>query len=390
MPYLAEKAGSMKIRYLLNHVFGRGGTIATTIASANLLADRGHDVEIASVVRRVEAGPFRVDPKVSVVFLTDQREGQPDRSSLEAREPSTVAPADERRSRVYSALTDRRLRSYLAQADGVVVGTRPALNLAVSRWTDSAVRVGQEHVSLRRHEDAGRSLTLAAMREWYPSLDALVTLTTQDADDYRRFLPDLDVSTIPNAVHTLNMGLRSSTSAKEIVTAGRLTGAKGFDRLITAYARIAASYPDWNLRIYGSGPAEADLRRRVQELQMVDSIHLPGFAENLPQRMSQAGFFAMTSHFEGLPMVMLEAMGVGLPVVAYDCGSGSRDLISNGYNGFLVSDGAEEVLADSLSQLMHSESLRKDMGARSLEIAGRYEPSVIAERWEELFEQAGK
>lgn len=389
MSYLAEKAGLMKIAYLLNHVLGRGGTIATTIANANVLADRGHDVEIVSVVRRVESGPFRVSPKVSVVFLTDQRKDQPDHSALEAKEPSTMAPADERRSRVYSALTDRRLQSYLAQADGVVVGTRPALNLAVSTWTESAVRVGQEHVSLRRHEQAERSLTLAAMREWYPGLDALVTLTTQDADDYRRFLPDLNVSTIPNAVHTLNLSLRSPTTGKVVITAGRLTGAKGFDRLISAYARIAASFPDWNLWIYGSGPAEAGLRRQVQELEMGGSIHLPGFSEDLPQRMSQAGIFAMTSHFEGLPMVMLEAMGVGLSVVAYDCGSGSRDLISTGYNGFLVSDGAEEVFADSLSQLMRSQSLRETMGARSLEVAGRYEPSVVATMWEDLFEQAG-
>ena len=122
---------------------------------------------------------------------------------------------------------------------------------------------------------------------------------------------------------------------------------------------------------------------------MGGSIHLPGFSEDLPQRMSQAGIFAMTSHFEGLPMVMLEAMGVGLSVVAYDCGSGSRDLISTGYNGFLVSDGAEEVFADSLSQLMRSQSLRETMGARSLEVAGRYEPSVVATMWEDLFEQAG-
>jgi glycosyltransferase involved in cell wall biosynthesis len=96
----------------------------------------------------------------------------------------------------------------------------------------------------------------------------------------------------------------------------------------------------------------------------------------------------MSSRKEGFPMVLLEAMSVGLPVVSYDCPTGPRDIIREGVDGYVVPDGDGDALATALSRLMEDPELRKAFGAAAVEGAARYDIATIAGRWEELLAEA--
>jgi len=374
----------MHVRYLLNNVFASGGTISTTISTANQLVERGHQVEIASVLRRKDAPSFHIDPRVAVTVLTDTRRGSPDRVLRSRTAPSTEDPADETRAYTHSQLTDQRIRAWLQQADGVIIGTRPSLNLMVAKYgSGSAVRIGMEHVNLHRHRQTSPDFQLPAMAKWYPCLDAFVTLTNSDAADYREMLPTTRIETIPNAANTLAANLSAATTNPVIISAGRLVSQKGYDRLIAAFARVAFGFPDWQLHIYGGGETWPfdDL---IQELGMQKQIRMMGFTQSLPTTMSEAGIFAMASRFEGMPMVMLEAIGVGLPVATYDFHSGASELTIDGENGFLVADDDEVALGAALAQLMSDPALRQRMGGRSKEFAEQFHPDIVMARWESL------
>jgi glycosyltransferase involved in cell wall biosynthesis len=96
----------------------------------------------------------------------------------------------------------------------------------------------------------------------------------------------------------------------------------------------------------------------------------------------------MSSRKEGFPMVLLEAMSAGLPVVSFDCPTGPRDIIREGVDGYVVPDGDGDALAHALSRLMDDADMRRAFGAAAVEGAARYVLGTIAHRWEELFAEA--
>jgi glycosyltransferase involved in cell wall biosynthesis len=295
-----------------------------------------------------------------------------------------IHPKD-RRYRSFSLLSDAKLLRYLRSArDGVLVGTRPGINLAIARFApSSAVRVGQDHLNLGRYAPELQD----AMARRYPSLDAVTALTEETAEGYRGLLRgQTRVEVIPNGARPPD-GKRAGLDAKVVVSAGRLTGQKGFDRLLPVWAAVSGKHPDWELRIYGEGRRKRRLRRQIRELGLDGRARLMGYSSRLPDELAAASIYVMASRYEGFPMVLLEAMSVGLPVVSFDCPTGPSDVISDGVDGFVVPDGDGDALAGAITELVEDPGKRRAFGAAALEKAASYDPAVVAARFEALLEE---
>jgi glycosyltransferase involved in cell wall biosynthesis len=264
------------------------------------------------------------------------------------------------------------------------VGTRPALNLLVA---DAAgrhlVAVGEEHMHLHKHNAS----ILAAIKRRYGALDAAVTLTDGDRAAYVRLLGRATrIESIPNAVAPIGGG-NAPLTAHTVLAVGRMSSQKGFDRLIRAFALIADEQPDWNLRICGGrGHAQERLERLIATKGLQDRVKLAGRTRQVGNELARASIYALSSRFEGLPMVMIEAMSKGVPVVAFDCPTGPRDVIRNGVNGILVPDGDEAALARAMLELMRDEDERRRLGAAGAERALDYSLGEIGPRWDALIQ----
>ena len=376
---------AVKIRFLLMNAYSVGGTIRATYNTAAGLADR-HDVEIVSVYQRRPSSRFRPDPRVPVRALSPEVPGD-ERGRLDGlwtKVPSVLIPASERRYRNFTALTDLRLAGYLRSLrDGVLVTTRPGLNVAAARLAGpGVVVVGQEHLYLANHP---RPLRRSIARA-YPRLDLVSALTERDADDYRNLLRGRTrVVRMPNAVPEVLP--RASGDSKVIVAAGRLTPQKGFDRLIPAFAAVAERHPDWRLRIFGSGTERPLLEGLVKRYRLADQVSLMGYTDRLWEEMAGAAMYVLSSRNEGFPMVLLEAMAVGLPVVSFDCRNGPADMITHGVDGLLVPQGDVARLATSICSLIEDPVLRSIMGNAARRTAATYDLPTICTRWEQLFEE---
>ena len=125
-------------------------------------------------------------------------------------------------------------------------------------------------------------------------------------------------------------------SNKNILCVGRLTHQKGFDLLIPAWAKIADQLLGLKVTIVGSGEDEQMLKQMAYNLGVAESIIFAGQQKDMDSFYRKASFFCMSSRFEGLPMVLLEAQSYGLPIISFDCDTGPAELIDDGVNGFLI------------------------------------------------------
>ncbi|GHC58501.1 glycosyltransferase [Streptomyces cinnamoneus] len=383
----------MKIEFLLHNAYGIGGTIRSTVNLAAALADR-HDVRIVSVNRPTDEPELALDPRVRLTSLVDLREG--------TETGEHAAPLNQRPSEVFrderidngrmaaTALTDERVAAHLAATDAdVVIATRPKLIGYLAQYGEGRpyLRLGQEHLT---HEAHVAELH-AVMDPAIAALDAFTTVSEADAGHYRRALPDAGarILCVPNAVPAPAAAPSDGTS-KLIVSAGRLVAVKRYDRLIDAFAKVAAERPDWNLRIYGRGPAKAKLRRQIEDLGLYERITLMGARSPIETEWSKGAVAAVASDAESFGMTIVEAMHAGLPVVATDCPHGPREILTDGTDGVLVpldGSGTVDAYADALLRLTGDAGLRARLGSAARTAAHRYEPAAVARRYEELFEE---
>ncbi|WP_329075558.1 glycosyltransferase family 4 protein [Streptomyces niveus] len=381
----------MKITFLLFDAYGISGTIRTTANLATALAER-HHVEIVSCYRTAERMAVPVDPRVRVRDLVDLR---PDARDATGAEPAlqalgAVCPYDT----VYasrtppSALGEQRLARFLRRTDSeVVIATRPYLMcfLAEHGRTDAYLRIGQEHLTRASHgEELRRELDAALDR-----LDAFVTVSEGDALAYDRALPvrHVLITHIPNCCPAPEVEAATGTS-RIVVAAGRLVPAKRHDRLIGAFAKVAARHPDWSLRIYGSGPQQAALRRRIDELGLHAHVFLMGSHTPIDTEWAKGAIAAVSSDTEAFGMPIVEAMRLGVPVVATNCDYGPREIISHGRDGHLVPahGPVEDHLADALCRLIGNDAERFRMAEMARRTARHFLPDRIARQYEALIE----
>ena len=364
-----------------------GGTTRTVINLAGYLS-KHYDVELVSVTRRKRESFFPFPAEVRVLSLNDRyaKIGLRWRlvRGLLGRCPSLLVHEHDRRYASFSLWTDLLVLNYLKGATGVLITTRPGLNILAARHAPFGVRtIGQEHMNLGTKGAVMR----ADMQRYYPRLDALAVLTETDRRDYvglfRSGAPP--VVLLPNAVPAIDGG-RADPTRKTVVAAGRLTRQKGFDRLIPAWSQIAHTHPDWRLEIYGSGRERGALQQLVDQLGLSETVRLMGRTTRLGHAFANSSIFVLSSRREGLPMVILEAMSKGLPVVSFDCPTGPAEIVVNDHNGVLVPDGDIPALTEALRHLIEDDEQRARLGNGALDTAARYDIEAIGERWTELID----
>ncbi|GAA2387801.1 glycosyltransferase family 4 protein [Nonomuraea africana] len=370
----------MKIRYLLLHAYGTGGTIRTVLTQAGWMAEAGHEVEVVSAVRRRTTPGFPIPNGVRLCALVDQRAGIAAprlHSRVLRRLRGHVVPRGEPAAAYFTPEVEAAIARWMrGLSEGVLVTTRPALNLLAVRHASSRVlMVAQEHMNYASHRQAVQR----AIRRGYGRFDAVTVLTETDRADYERVLPGARIVRIPNAVHPMERALADHTSTIA-VAAGRLVPQKGFDLLIPAFQRATEAHRDWRLRIFGAGVKRAELAALA-----APRVELMGRSDAFHRELAASALYVLSSRFEGLPMVMIEAMAHGLPVVAFDCPTGPREVITHDVDGVLVPPQDVDALARAITELIEDEPRRRRLGAQAVRTVEAYSTRTVAPKWLELF-----
>ena len=213
-------------------------------------------------------------------------------------------------------------------------------------------------------------------------LDRFIVLTREDAAAWKEVR---QVVAIPNPL-SFNVGSQSLLTSKRVIAVGRYVYQKGFDMLLRAWKIVEGQNAEWQLDVYGDGD-RAPYESLMEELGIDrERCRLNGPTQHIQEEYVNSSVFVVSSRFEGLSMAMLEAISCGLPLVAFACPCGPRDVIDDGENGFLVENGNIEQLAEKMLFLMEHPQERAMMGEQAKRKSEQYKIENLAKTWQNLFE----
>jgi glycosyltransferase involved in cell wall biosynthesis len=211
----------------------------------------------------------------------------------------------------------------------------------------------------------------------------IITLTKSDQDLYAvLYAPAGTVTRIPNIV--LSPGSNNAVRHKEVLAMGRLSPDKGFDLLLTAWSIAIERLPGWKLRIVGDGQLHDQLTRQASTLGISTCVIFAPFSDDPFSLYSQCGIFVLSSRFEGLPFVLIEAMTCGAPCISFDCPNGPREVIRNNVNGLLVPAEQVDALACAIVKLGENPMLRARLGNAARGVSKPFSEQRVAARWHEV------
>ena len=378
----------MRIAYVYTALTTLGGVDRVLSIKANYLADMlGHEVYVITDSQSGRPPVFPLSERVTHIDLDTDFDEQYHHGIM-------------RRFFVYRRL----MRQYRIRLEKTLMEIHPDVTCCtlgremdfITSLNDGSRKVGESHIAkpfcrnFHLMEAQGFPYSLVA-RIWRKrleqaarQLDALVVLTERDAQSWasvRKTTVIHNPSTIQP--HSLADTARSHT----VLAIGRMSEQKALDRLVRAWQPLASKFPEWQLCIYGEGEQQPMLEQLIAELHLGNSCHLCGTTNDAASVYASGAVYAMTSRFEGFPLVVIEAMSCGLPVVAMDCPTGTREIVENGVNGLLVPDGDIEAMSRALAQVMGDTALRQQLATQALTSARqRFAIEPVMQQWIKLFQ----
>jgi glycosyltransferase involved in cell wall biosynthesis len=373
-----------------NNVEEVGGLQRVAHSLAQELSCRGHHVVLVGINHHPDQVRYVDDPLYETVVLNETPEPRPLKAAFAVRELDPRRRLYERRRRaIREEAVDRLSALFRTVPDGIVV----TMQINAMQWVAAAdtrhLRViGQSH----EQYEATRGLTRASRttRRWdginryYRDIDLFQLLTEQDARKFEA-AGFTNVAVMHNPL-SFYPEQPSPLTDKTVVSIGRYDPQKNQRALIEAFAIVAPQHPDWSLEIYGVGPLATALQAQAAELGLVETVRIMGPTREVPAVLQRSSVFALSSDFEGLPVVLCEAMACGVPCVSVDCGPGIREVIRDGEDGLVVPPNDAPALAAGITRLIEDEALRRRLGAAARENIRRFSVEEIMRQWEDVFD----
>ncbi len=379
----------IRLAYCIPSLDHSGGMERVLTAKANYLADKmNYDVNIIITDDKGTKPYFPLSDKINVIQLD---------VNIDNLWQYPIW------KRLY--LYQKKMKEYKRKLEICLNTLRPDITVSLLRREinflcdikDGSAKIGEIHFGRYKYREANFGFLPNIANKWITNrwmaqldkkvkqLDKFVVLTHEDAT-YWKGLTNLMV--IPNPI-TIKNEHYSDCVAKIAIAVGRYTYQKGFDILLSAWKMVYKKLPDWQLYIYGGGDRDAYIDQ-VKKMGLESGVHCEGPITNITEKYLESSIFILSSRFEGLPLVLMEAMSVGLAPVAFACPCGPKDIIKDGENGLLCKNGDTTELASKICELIEDKNLRKVIGQNAANSIKKYSLDNIMHQWNDLFEEIYK
>lgn len=353
---------------IIGDISKSAGTERAVTNLSNLLVEHGnYNVYCISVQTTVNAKCYYdLDPRVTLIHLNITPKNILNRIIEYVR---------------FVLKTNRIIKLYKLD---FLLGTTHAYNILMYFMKNKTIKIACEHMNYA----ACPGFSAFARKMLYPKLNAVVLLTNADSKNYS-FINENKKFVIPNSL-SFKVGEPAKLDNKRIICVGRLTKQKGFDLLIEAVSRIKNELCGWKIDIFGSGEDKENLLKIIQQNDLSKIIQINEPTHQIKEELLNSSFYVMSSRWEGLPMILLEAKACGLPIISFDCPEGPADVVKNNIDGFLIENGNTEELGEYILKLCNDKVLRKNMGENAFINAKEFSSEKVFVKWEKMIERVSK
>ncbi|HCP7638019.1 glycosyltransferase [Escherichia coli] len=341
-----------KIFFLIDDISCSGGTERVTCTLGNLLAEKGYDVNILTLHLSQKKNRFQLNEKIKIIQFNE---------------------SNKLRSIYCSVKKTKENKGVLI----VISMGKLSLTVALASLLQRPKKIiFAEHISLSSFGFLKRIIKKLS----YFMADNVVFLTEHDKNlvDRRENDKYLNIKNI-NPFYSSHCDITPYKNRPNVAIAiGRYGYQKNFERLIRLWKK--ANIKDWKLIIIGN---DNSLLKKLTNDD--DSIEICDATNNIEFFYNQAKLILMTSRYEGLPMVLIEAQHFGIPAIAFDCKTGPKEIIQHGYSGFVINYNDDDKFIETLKKATSNEKLLSDMSLNSQYNALNYSPEKIINKWTPLF-----
>lgn len=366
----------MKIVYCINAVYNSAGMERILMLKANSLAGMGHEVCIVTAQQQGRPAFFDFSPKIKMYDLGIDYSG--------------LTPIRTLKRWRLQKLHRQKLEALLKQLKAdVCISMFDNDFHFLYKINDGSKKVLELHFCMQKILGFGSRIMRAMnmVRVWLlkreiKKYSKFVTLTEEDKQDWGN-LPNITV--IPNFLSSFPER-KAALKNKKVLAVGRIKYQKGYDRLVAAWNLVHKKCPDWQLVIRGNGD-KTEIQAQIDRLGLTDAVAIMPATKDIQDEYMNSSMLVLSSRYEGLPMVLLEAMSCGLPVVSFACPCGPKEVVTDGVDGLLCDNGDVRQLADGIIRLIQDDELRGKMGSAAWEKARKYTESNTMKKWTDLLEE---
>lgn len=347
------------ICFIISNISNCGGTERVTCLIANKLNEKGHNILILSLCGD-SSSYYKLNENIKLFsIMKNQDSGKRNFFKIIRN--------------IRNIVIENKIKNVVVVDSILSIYSVPALVFS------KVNHICWEHFNFKnnlglKYRDYGRILAAYCC-------DYIVTLTERDRYLWLSGLKKIDAKIIPisNPTTFENIIHEPLLSNKVIIAVGRLTAIKGFDMLITAWSKVCNQNKNWKLKIVGDGEQAKSLRELAESLGVIRSIDFVNATKEIDKFYKEASFYCLSSRFEGLPMVLLEAQAYGLPIISFDCETGPSEIVEKDY---LVETNNVELLAEKMNYCMNMDNSEYGKVSRKLKSnSANYTIDKIIEKW---------
>lgn len=354
-----------KIVFIVNDITVTGGLERVISNLANIFIKNNHEVKIISMFKNSKDLAYKIDSKVKIEYLFYPKK-------IESRYKRGII-------KTFKYITI--LFKILKEKSSIIIGTDYYINMLISILNIKTI--GMEHVIYDSTPNKLKRIKL----KMYKNLKKLVVVNKNDYEQYKKNFISVKYIPNPNPYSHVKTKENKIRSEKLLISLGRLENGKGFQNLVRICTKIFKEKKEWKLHIYGEGSLRKEIESLIKINNMEERIILKGIDKNLETVYPNYQLLLSMSEQESFSLTLVEAQTFGLPVIAYDCPWGPRDIINDSKDGYLIENLNKQKFEDVIKNLLADENKIERMRKESLANSKRFSDKKIYKYWKNLFEE---
>lgn len=353
------------IVFIITDITLNGGVERITTILANLFTQKGFRVTIISLFKSNDNLQYKVTQDVKILYATNDSYNLENKSRI-----SNSILLIQAYGKLKTLLINNKFDIIISQC------FLPSLLVYLQGLAKYSIVCDHFKYELYKYP-------LRKLRDYiYGKFKQVVVLTNKDYNKYREIISN--VSLIPNVSPFKTSDTVANLSIKRMIAVGRLHPQKGFDLLLYSVKEVFEKYPDWSLDIFGEGYLNNQLIQQRDKFHLQNNVHFKGYTNDVRNEMLNSSIYILSSRYEGLPLVLLEALSCGLPIVSFNCPEGPEEILRDD-SGILVEPENVEKMSEAIVRMIEHEELRQMYSLKGLAQSKKYSAENIYKKWDELF-----